>query len=111
MYYLHNVLRSFFLKVKNELGFFCKQTLFSVPCFISKQDYLQIERRLTCDHGCEETCDHAPAECCRCKGTKCFPAMARVSLENGVMATMVELKRGDRVKTGKIEPQFKTLQP
>ena len=37
-------------------------------------------------------------ECCEC--SSCFPAKARVSLENGKHKTMAELQVGDRVQTG-----------
>ena len=41
-------------------------------------------------------------ECCKCVDydPKCFPAAARVSLENGEFVKMAELKIGDRVQTG-----------
>ena len=37
-------------------------------------------------------------DCCECG--ECFPAAARISLETGDTITMMELERGDRVKTG-----------
>ena len=36
--------------------------------------------------------------CCPC--AKCFPSLARVSLENGESVTMAELQVGDRVQAG-----------
>ena len=38
------------------------------------------------------------AVCCHCK---CFPSIARVSLENGKSKTMTELQIGDKVQTGR----------
>ena len=38
-------------------------------------------------------------ECCRCV-KRCFPAAARVSLENGNVVKMSDLHVGDRVQTG-----------
>ena len=35
--------------------------------------------------------------------TACFPSTARVSLENGETVTMAELRRGDKVQTGRKE--------
>ena len=56
-------------------------------------------------HGCKPEC---PAEWNRdvpgqrrCKHCgECFPATARLSLENGKSVTMSELRVGDRVQTG-----------
>ena len=63
-----------------------------------------------CEHGCAANCQLAsdkfeqigPVECCSCKGPPCFPSEARLSLDNGETIAMVDLKRGDRVKTGKV---------
>ena len=72
------------------------------------------ERAWTCDWGCrtfgEIECDlkvylvgngeRTELRCCTCK---CFPATARVSLENGKSVAMSELQVGDKVKTGKLK--------
>ena len=46
--------------------------------------------------------DDEGRECCKCKNhaPKCFPAAARVSLENGKLVQMSELQIVDRVQTG-----------
>ena len=46
--------------------------------------------------------DDEGKECCKCQKKKkvCFPAAARVSLENGKHIKMSELQIGDRVQTG-----------
>ena len=46
--------------------------------------------------------DDEGRECCKCKDNtpKCFPAPARVSLENGKFVKISELQPGDRVQTG-----------
>ena len=49
--------------------------------------------------GCYNCIGYCDGECCKCE--KCFPASASVSLANGETVTMAELKRGDKVKTGR----------
>ena len=65
---------------------------------------------------CAERCgplkDIGLRPCCRCdESTSCFPSDARLSLENGKSITMVELKRGDRVKTGKVNIVYSVSDP
>ena len=60
-----------------------------------------------CVQDCElefNECDgNTDNECCKCinRTPGCFPAEARISLENGKAVKMSELKVGDRVQTGK----------
>ena len=47
---------------------------------------------------------HANTYCCECKqpppSSKCFPAAAKIKLQNGRLMSMSELQIGDRVQTG-----------
>ena len=62
--------------------------LLFIQCFKPLQEYCDV---------CQDNYPVLPYYCCNCH---CFPAMAKVHLENGKSVTMSKLEVGDRVQTG-----------
>ena len=67
---------------------------------------MKVSKECACGD-CIENCEYKDCDvntipkCCKCKDytPKCFPAGARVSLENGKLIKMSELQTGDRLQT------------
>ena len=53
-----------------------------------------------CVESCEPRFDTDHEGCCECSSI-CFPATAKVTLQNGKSATMSDLQIGDYVQTGR----------
>ena len=50
-----------------------------------------------------------PDNCMDNKLATCFPSASKVTLENGKLVTMSELKTGDKVQTGNKEKKFSVV--
>ena len=72
-------------------------------CHPAKLFLLQIH--LCHNRGCE-WCESVEA-CCNCPvSTLCFPATATVNLANGTSTNMSQLRKGDKVQTGRFSSFF-----
>ena len=80
----------------------CQVCHFCIVLFAIYQKlyYVIIQVNVVCGNRCICYSRNSLPNCCDCR-VKCFPAAARVSIENGKSIRMSELQVGDRVQSGR----------